>query len=78
MMIALHYAGSALSGTNLDVSGIDVENNSVSIISRADHPQLHSRRATDSITGMVLGHVMEGLGSMGGDSRLAGDVAKSR
>jgi oligopeptide transport system substrate-binding protein len=75
-MIALHYAGSALSGTNLDVSGIDVENNSVSIIIREEPPQLNSSRATDSISGMVLGHVMEGLVRMGLDDRLEGAVAK--
>jgi oligopeptide transport system substrate-binding protein len=75
-MIALHYAGSALSGTNLDVSGIDVKNNSVSIIIREEPPQLNSSRATDSISGMVLGHVMEGLVRMGLDDRLEGAVAK--
>ena len=74
-MITLHYAGSALSGGNVDVSAIDIENNSVSIIIREEPPQLNSSRATDSISGMVLGHVMEGLVRMGLDHRLEGAVA---
>jgi oligopeptide transport system substrate-binding protein len=76
LMVALHYAGSALGGTNLDVSAIDAGNNSVSIIIREEPPQLNSSRATDSISGMVLGHVMEGLVRMGLDDRLEGAVAQ--
>ena len=75
-MVALHYAGSALSGDNVDINAIDEENNSVSIIIREEPPQLNSSRATDSISGMVLGHVMEGLVRMGLDDRLEGAVAQ--
>jgi oligopeptide transport system substrate-binding protein len=76
LMVALHYAGSALSGDNVDINAIDEENNSVSIIIREEPPQLNSSRATDSISGMVLGHVMEGLVRMGLDDRLEGAVAQ--
>ena len=73
-MLALHYAGSSLSGTTSDVSAVDEDANSISIIIREEPPQLNSSRATDAISGMVLGHVMEGLVRMGLDDRLEGAV----
>lgn len=76
LMLALHYAGSALSGTSSDVSAVDEDANSISIIIREEPPQLNSSRATDAISGMVLGHVMEGLVRMGLDDRLEGAVAE--
>jgi len=76
LMLALHYAGSALSGTTSDVSAVDEDANSISIIIREEPPQLNSSRATDAISGMVLGHVMEGLVRMGLDDRLEGAVAE--
>lgn len=76
LMLTLHYAGSALSGSDGDVSAVDEDANSVSIIIREEPPQLNSARATDSISGMVLGHVMEGLVRMGLDDRLEGAVAE--
>lgn len=76
LMLALHYAGSALSGSNGDVSAVDEDANSISIIIREEPPQLNSSRATDAISGMVLGHVMEGLVRMGLDDRLEGAVAE--
>lgn len=76
LMLTLHYAGSALSGTTSDASAVDEDANSISIIIREEPPQLNSSRATDSISGMVLGHVMEGLVRMGLDDRLEGAVAE--
>lgn len=76
LMLTLHYAGRALSGGSSDVSAVDEAANSISILLRDEPPQLDSSRATDAISGMVLGHVMEGLVRMGLDSRLEGAVAK--
>ena len=50
LMLALHYAGSALSGSNGDVSAVDEDANSISIIIREEPPQLNSSRATDAIS----------------------------
>ena len=75
-MLVLHYASSSLTGAVTDVSAVDVESNSISILIREEPPQLDSSRATDAISGMVLGHVMEGLVRMGMDGRLEGAVAK--
>lgn len=76
-MVLLNYAGTALSGTTGDVSAVDVDANSISILMREEPPQLNSSRATDASSGMVLGHVMEGLVRMGLDGRLEGGVAKA-
>ena len=75
-MLVLHYASSSLTGTATDVSAVDVESNSISILLREEPPQLDSSRATDAVSGMVLGHVMEGLVRMGMDGRLEGAVAE--
>ena len=75
-MLTLHYVGRALSGGSSEVSAVDEAANSISILLRDEPPQLDSSRATDAISGMVLGHVMEGLVRMGLDSRLEGAVAK--
>ena len=75
-MLVLHYASSSLTGTVTDVSAVDVERNSISILIREEPPQLDSSRATDAVSGMVLGHVMEGLVRMGLDGRLEGAVAE--
>ena len=75
-MLLLHYAGTSLSGATADVSAVDLEGNSVSIIMREEPPQLDSSRATDAVSGMVLGHVMEGLVRMDQNGRLTGAVAK--
>lgn len=76
LMFVLHYAGSALSGGNQNAIAVDPANNSIAITLREEPPQLDSSRATDAISGMVLGHVMEGLVRMGLDDRLEGAVAQ--
>ena len=75
-MLVLHYASSSLTGTATDVSAVDVESNSISILISEEPPQLDSSRATDAVSGMVLGHVMEGLVRMGMDGRIEGAVAE--
>ena len=75
-MLVLHHASKSLTGTFTDVSAVDVEGNSISILIREEPPQLDSSRATDAVSGMVLGHVMEGLVRMGMDGRIEGAVAK--
>ena len=75
-MLALHHASKSLTGTFTDVSAVDVEGNSISILIREEPPQLDSSRATDAVLWMVLGHVMEGLVRMGMDGRIEGAVAK--
>lgn len=62
LMVALDFiAGLTSSGANGAAGAVDVENNEISIYLRDEPPQLNSTQATDSISIMVLGHLMEGL-----------------
>ena len=46
------------SGAN---SAVDAANNAITVLLREEPPQLDSTRSTDQVSGVVLGHVMEGL-----------------
>ncbi len=62
LMVVLDFiAGLTSSGTSGAAGAVDVENNEISIYLRDEPPQLNSTQATDSISIMVLGHLMEGL-----------------
>lgn len=62
VMYTLNFAAGLTSTDTLGASGaVDVEKNEISIYLREDPPQLDSTRSTDTVSGMVLGHVMEGL-----------------
>ena len=62
LMYALNFAASLTSTGAGGVAGaIDAENNEISIYLREEPPQMNSMLATDTVSGMVLGHVMEGL-----------------
>jgi oligopeptide transport system substrate-binding protein len=43
------------------LSGIDADTGTVTLVLAQEPPQLDSTRATDQVSGMILGHVMEGL-----------------
>ena len=40
---------------------VDVANNAITVMLTEEPPQLDSTRSTDQVSGIVLGHVMEGL-----------------
>lgn len=66
VIVAVMYTLNFLAGiTSSDapsaVSAVDFENNEISVFLRQDPPQLDSTRSTDTVSGTVLGHVMEGL-----------------
>ena len=62
VMYTLNFiAGLTSSNAPSAVGAVDIENNEISVYLREDPPQLDSTRATDAVSGMVLGHVMEGL-----------------
>ncbi len=62
LMYTLNFAASLTSTGAGGVAGaIDVENNEITIYLREEPPQMNSMLATDAVSGMVLGHVMEGL-----------------
>ena len=62
LMLGLNFAAS-LTSTSIDgVAGaVDVENNEITAYLRQDPPELNTMGAADAVSGIVLGHVMEGL-----------------
>lgn len=62
LMFGLNYAASLTSTSAGGIAGaVDVENNEISTYIRQDPPQLNTMGAADAISGIILGHVMEGL-----------------
>ena len=58
------------------LSGIDADTGTVTLALAQEPPQLDSTRATDSVSGMILGHVMEGLLRYDEHQRLEAAVAE--
>ena len=58
------------------LSGIDAETGTVTLVLVEEPPQLDSTRATDSVSILILGHVMEGLLRYDEHNRLAAGVAE--
>lgn len=56
---------------------VDVEQQVLRLSLASDPPQLNSTRATDQISGMVLGHVMEGLFRYDGQNHLQPAIAEN-
>ena len=66
-----------LVGSNAEsVSAVDVERNRITISLADEPPQLDSGMGADSISGMVLGHVMEGLITRDAQANLSPGVAE--
>jgi oligopeptide transport system substrate-binding protein len=62
LMFVLNWlAGLTSSAAGMSRFGVDVQNNSINAFLRNEPPQLDTMRSTDAISGVVLGHVMEGL-----------------
>lgn len=76
LMMALSWASSLTSGGITSTGAVDYAANSISIVIAQEPPQLDSTRATDTTSGMILGHVMEGLLRYDVNNRLAPGVAE--
>ena len=62
LMFLLNWlAGLTSSAAGMSSLAVDVENNSINAFLRNEPPQLDSTKASDAISGVVLGHTMEGL-----------------
>jgi oligopeptide transport system substrate-binding protein len=76
LMMALSWA-SSLTGTGAGLTGgVDPRTGTVTLVLSEEPPQLNSTLATDQVSGMVLGHVMEGLLRYDENNRLAPGVAE--
>ena len=66
-----------LVGSNTGIApAVDHENNKITLALRDEPPQLSSMKATDAISGIILGHVMEGLLRMDMQDRLEPAIAE--
>ena len=76
LMGLLSWASELTGGGPGTLSGIDAETGTVTLALAQEPPQLDSTRSTDQISGMVLGHVMEGLLRYDEHQRLEAGVAE--
>lgn len=77
LMVVLNALAGLTSGAaGVSRLGVDIENNSINVFLRDEPPQLDSMRSTDAISGLVLGHVMEGLLRYNERGELVGGVAE--
>lgn len=76
MFVLNALAGLTSSSAGMSRLGVDVENNSINAFLRNEPPQLDPMRSTDAISGVVLGHVMEGLLRYDENGELVGGVAE--
>ncbi len=75
LMVALSWA-SSLTGSGGVSEGVDPATGTVTLVLREEPPQLDSTLSTDQVSGMVLGHVMEGLLRYDAHNHLAPGVAE--
>ncbi len=76
LVTLLHYMAGSTSSDQGPIKAVDSENNSISILLSSEPPQMDSSRATDQVSGMVLGHVMEGLLRMNQQDQLTAAIAE--
>lgn len=77
LMGILAFAAARTGGGASAERAVDPATRTITAILREEPPQLNSTLATDQISGMVLGHVMEGLLRYDAEGRLVGGVAES-
>lgn len=75
LMGALQLLASSVGSSTDTARAVDRANNSISIATRQEPPQLNSSLATDSSSGLILNHVMEGLLRMDLNDRLVPAIA---
>ena len=76
LMVLLSWA-SALTGSSFStLNAIDTESGTLTLQLSTEPPQLDSTRATDSVSIMILGHVMEGLLRFDANNQLVPGVAE--
>jgi oligopeptide transport system substrate-binding protein len=76
LMYALAWASSLTGATATANVAVDPTTKTVTLFLREEPPQLNSSLSTDQVSGMVLGHLMEGLLRYDEHNRLAPGVAE--
>lgn len=75
LALVLNWASASTSGTQA-LNSVDYASNSITLALEQEPPQLDSSRSTDSVSGLILGHVMEGLLRVDEHNKLAPGIAK--
>ncbi len=75
LMLVLNWASASTSGEQ-SLGSVDYASNSITLALEQEPPQLDSSRSTDSVSGIILGHVMEGLLRVDGNNKLVPGVAE--
>ena len=76
-MLVLAYFADLTFVNDESSAAIDFEQRSISALISQEPPQMDSSRATDAVSGMLLGHLMEGLLRYDGQGNLQPGVAES-
>ncbi|MCB1685734.1 MAG: peptide ABC transporter substrate-binding protein [Pseudomonadales bacterium] len=76
LMLGLSWASSLTGSASGNADAADPRTSTVTAFLREEPPQLDSSRATDQVSGMVLGHVIEGLLRHDENNQLAPGVAE--
>ena len=75
LALVLNWASSSTGGVQA-LDSVDYASNSITLALEQEPPQLDSSRSTDSVSGIILGHVMEGLLRVDGNNTLVPGVAR--
>ncbi len=76
LMFVLGWLSKLTAAGSVTGDAIDIPKRSISLSMTGEPPQLDSTRATDQVSGFVLGHVMEGLLRYDSHNNLAPGVAE--
>ncbi len=76
LMVLLSWATRLTSSSIGAGAGVDPATGTITLVLAEEPPQLNSTLTTDQVSGMVLGHVMEGLLRYDAHNRLAPGVAE--
>lgn len=76
LMLLLAWAADSTGTGSAIKPAIDAESGTITLLLREEPPQLNSTLATDQVSSMVLGHVMQGLLRYDGQGRLVPGVAE--
>jgi oligopeptide transport system substrate-binding protein len=76
LMVALSWAASLTSTGGKTLGAVNIEKNAISLAINQEPPQLDSTRTTDTVSGKILTHVMEGLLRYDEHGNLAPGVAE--
>lgn len=76
-MLVLAYFADLTFVEDASSAAVDYEQRSISIVIEQEPPQMDSTRATDAVSGMLLGHLMEGLLRYDGQGNLQPGVAET-